>query len=65
MNMDKPRKRRGRPPLFSLEDMALAMELKEAGLSYRQIAAKWDSGKSMSHVTAYYMCNPRSKKRKT
>lgn len=60
--MGKQGKRRGRPPRFSLDDLALVMELKEAGLSYRQIAAKWDGGKPMSHVTAFYLCNPRIKK---
>lgn len=49
----------GRRPVFGLADIALAMELKEAGLSYAQIASKWDSGKRMSVSTAYYLCNVR------
>lgn len=64
MSVSMSSKRRcGRKPRFGLGDIALAMELKDAGLSYAQIAAKWDSGNGMSTATAYYLCNPRSEKK--
>jgi intein-encoded DNA endonuclease-like protein len=60
MSAPKVKARCGRRPVFGLSDIALAMELKEAGLSYAQIAAKWDGGVRMSVATAYYLCNTRT-----
>lgn len=44
---EKPCGRRGHP-VFTDAEVELVLQLADAGLTYQQIAEKWDAGKPMS-----------------